>query len=166
MAERPRLHRHGRPAFDDVADERRPHREQPEPHPALHGPERGAGPLGDLDLRQTTEIRQLDRLALDVGERRPAPTRSPASRLAATSPQMSGSVSVAGGGTLGVGQLGRRAAAADGVDRPVMDDRQQPRLHAAAALDVAGGVAPGAEKRVLDDILGKGGVGGDPEAIE
>ena len=59
---------------------------------------------------------------------------------------------------LALGQLGRRAASADRVDRAVMDDRQQPGLHAAAALDVAGGIPPRAEEGVLDDVLGEGRV--------
>ena len=37
----------------------------------------------------------------------------------------------------------------------MVDDRQQPRLHAAAPLDVSGGIAPCAQERVLDDILGE-----------
>ena len=81
-----------------------------------------------------------------------------ASRPAATSAQTSGSGQRGGRRQLDIGQLGRRAAAADGVDRPVVDDRQQPRLHAAAALDVAGGIAPRAQEGVLDDVLGEGRV--------
>ena len=40
----------------------------------------------------------------------------------------------------------------------MVDDREQPRLHAAATLDVPGGVPPRAQERVLDDILGEGRV--------
>ena len=32
---------------------------------------------------------------------------------------------------------------------------EQPGLHAAATLDVAGGIPPRAQERVLDDILGE-----------
>ena len=39
-----------------------------------------------------------------------------------------------------------------------MDDRQQPRLHAASPLDVAGGIPPRPEEGVLDDVLGEGRV--------
>src|SRR5215207_1574164 len=39
-----------------------------------------------------------------------------------------------------------------------MDDRQQPGLHTAADLDVAGGIPPRPEEGILDDVLGKGRV--------
>ncbi len=81
-----------------------------------------------------------------------------ASSPAATSAQTSGMVSCAGGGSVGLGQLGRRATTTDGIDRPVVDDRQQPGLHASPSLDVAGGIPPRTEERVLDDVLGEGGV--------
>ena len=74
---------------------------------------------------------------------------------------MSGSVRLAAAAASASGSSVVGAAAADGVDRPVVDDRQQPRLDAARALDVAGGIAPRAEERVLDDVLGEGGVGRD-----
>ena len=50
--------------FEKVAS----HREQPEPHPALDGPQRGPGPGRDLLLREPAEIGQLDRLALHIGQ--------------------------------------------------------------------------------------------------
>ncbi len=59
------------------------------------------------------------------------------------------------------GELGRRATAPDGVDGPVVDDRQQPRPHAATPGHVAVGAAPRPEERVLDHVLGEDVVGGD-----
>jgi hypothetical protein len=79
---------------------------------------------------------------------------------------MSGSGQLRRRDVLPLRQLRGRPAAPDGVDRAVVDDREQPRLHAAAALDVAGRVAPDAEEGVLDDVLGERGVGRDAKAIE
>ena len=94
-----------------------------------------------------------------TSDRTPSTSRTvSASRPAATSAQTSGRVKAGGGGSSQIGQLGRRPAAPDGVDRPVVDDRQQPRLHAAAPFDVAGGIPPRAQERVLDDVLGQGRV--------
>ena len=81
-----------------------------------------------------------------------------ASRFAATSAPDVGHPELRRRHVLAVGQLGRRAAPTDRVDGPVMDDREQPGLHAAASLDVAGGIAPRAQEGVLDDVLGEGRV--------
>src|SRR5919109_4942019 len=43
-----------------------------------------------------------------------------------------------------------------------MDDRQQPGLDAPSPLDIASRVAPRAQERILDDVLGQRGVVRDP----
>ena len=107
-----------------------------------------AGPLGDLLLGETAEVGELDRLALDVGqgaERVADRVRIEARRH--LRPDV--------GQGERVGRRRRRCSGSsvvgppppDGVDRAVVDDRQQPGLHAAASLDVAGGVAPRARGR-------------------
>ena len=47
-------------------------------------------------------------------------------------------------------------APAHGVDRPVVDDAEQPRAHRAARAVVAAGGAPGRQERLLGDVLGRG----------
>ena len=75
---RPRL---GRRAADPSSPTSPAHREQPQAHPALDGAERRAGPGGDLLLREAAEVGELDRFALDVGQRRRA--RGPSSAIEA-----------------------------------------------------------------------------------
>ncbi len=60
-----------------------------------------------------------------------------------------------------VRELGRGPPAADRVDRPVMDDREQPRADRAARVDVPRGVPPSAQERFLDDVLGSRSVARD-----
>ena len=52
-------------------------------------------------------------------------------------------------------------SAADRVDRPVMDDREQPRADRAARVDVPPGVPPRAQECLLDDVLGSRSVARD-----
>ena len=135
------------------------HRQQPEPHPALDRPERRRRPLGDLLLGQARRSRRARSPRAGRRRGRPSAPRTvsasrpprprPTCRAAAARPAAASSRS----GSSVVGP-----APADGVDRAVVDDREQPRLHAAAALDVAGGIAPRAEEGVLDDVLGERGV--------
>ena len=56
--------------------QRAAHRQQPEAHPALDGAERRRRPFRDLLLGQAAEVGELDRLALDVGQR-PRARRGP-----------------------------------------------------------------------------------------
>ncbi len=139
------------------------HREQTEPDPALDGPERRPRLDRDLLLRQPAEVGELDRLPLDVGQAAQRDGDLLAVEVAGHFLPDVGQGQARGGTSSRSGSSTVGPATADGVDGPVVDDREQPRLDAALALDVARGVSPGAEKGVLDDVLGKRGVGGDPE---
>ena len=144
---------HAEPASSDAA-----HRQQAEAHPALDRPQWRRRLVGDLLLGQPAEVGELDRLALDVRQRRQRALDGGGVEPGRDLGPDVGEPQRVGRRELDVGQLGRRPATADGVDRTVMDDGQQPRLHAAPALDVAGGIAPRAQEGFLDDVLGEGRV--------
>ena len=142
-----------------VAGQGRAHREQAEAHPALDRAERRAGPFGDLDLGQAAEVGELDGLALDVGqggERLAGRSRRRGSRRPRPRRRAGGSC---GGGTTscsGSSVVGRRRRTASIARWWTIDSSQVFTLP--RPVDVSGGIAPGAQERVLDDILGEGRV--------
>ena len=127
---------------------------QAEPDAALDRAQRRIGALGDLDLGQALEIGELDRLALRIGQRRHRAAHRVASSDRATSGQTSGTVS-AGSPASASGISSRRAAAAHDVDRAVVGDRQHPGAHRSHGRPHSGGIAPIADKRLLDSVLGQ-----------
>ncbi|HVL52984.1 MAG TPA: hypothetical protein VM344_01835 [Vitreimonas sp.] len=60
-------------------------------------------------------------------------------------------------------RLRRTAATPDGVHRPAVDDRQEPRFQRTTARRVVTGVLPRREEGLLNGILGEPEIAGDPE---
>jgi hypothetical protein len=85
-------------------------REEAEPDPALHRPERSLGPEGDLLLRQAAEVRKLDRLALWRRQRSDGSPDRLGVEPSGDSGHTSGVVIADGGGNSGSGSstVGRR----------------------------------------------------------
>ena len=140
-------------------------RRMPDEHPCLHGAERGAGQCGDLPLG----------VAAVVGERQRLPLRGrqPAqggADLLGDQPGHHVVLHVARGDRLVQDQLllrQRLTAAlglltADGVDRLVVHDREQPGGDAALAALVGRRIPPDAEENFLQNVLGQDVVGEDP----
>ena len=111
-------------------------RDKPPEHPAFDGTERLAEPLGELRLGEASVVRELERLPLRVGKvaqrRLHALALQPQERilLRALDGRLGGQVERVGAPPL---------LAPDGVDRPPVHEREDPRARLAALGHEAGG---------------------------
>src|SRR2546422_1735243 len=125
---------------------------QADPHAALYRSERHLHPAGDLHVGVATKVGELECLPLGIGEVAKTPLD-----LLALQVERNRLPDVGHLGSLpGIRQIDLAAnsyAPAQTIDRAVANDRQQPVAQAAATRVEARGVAPDADKRVLDDIL-------------
>src|SRR3954452_20090105 len=128
---------------------------EPQSHPTFHGTDRHIEHLRDLRVREPAVVRELDHsrlLARQRLERRPhLPGLLAARRLHVG--ELLGLLALLD--PLGAGPPALvDQVAPQCVDRPVVDDPEHPRAHAALLALVADLAAPDRQKRLLDDVLG------------